>query len=73
MEATLTQEGKNKNFIERSSEFLSESQAELRKVATPTRAETLQTTMVALVIITFVALCLFVMDVFFRWFVDLFL
>jgi preprotein translocase subunit SecE len=60
------------SFLSRASTFLKDSQVELRKVATPTRAETLQTTMIALVIIVFVALSLFVMDVFFRWFVDLF-
>ena len=68
----MSEEVKKGSFIDRTSNFLKDSQVELRKVATPTRAETLQTTMIALVIITFVALCLFVMDVFFRWFIDLF-
>lgn len=43
--------------------YISASIAELKKVTHPTRQETIQATLVTLVIIGFVALCLFVLDV----------
>lgn len=48
--------------IEQGRSFLSESVDELKKVTTPTRAETIQATIVTLVIMFFVAICLFIMD-----------
>lgn len=42
--------------------FFSESVDELKKVTTPTRQETIQTTLVAVVIIAFVGICLLVLD-----------
>ena len=48
------------------SEFLRESLAELKKVHTPTRAETIQATLVTLFIMVFVAVVLFVLDVLFK-------
>ncbi|MBX7143355.1 MAG: preprotein translocase subunit SecE [Oligoflexia bacterium] len=46
--------------------YLSASIAELKKVTFPTRQETTQATLVTLVIIAFVAICLFVLDVIFN-------
>jgi preprotein translocase SecE subunit len=45
--------------------FLDESVQELKKVTTPTKQETIQATLVTLVIMTFVSICLFLMDWFF--------
>ncbi len=50
--------------------FLNESVAELKKVSIPTRAETIQATLVTLVIMTFVAVCLMVLDLIFRTLMD---
>ena len=49
-----------------SGNYLKDSIAELRKVSTPTRQEAMQATIVALIIIAFMSLCLFVMDYFFH-------
>ncbi len=46
--------------------FFSEAQEELRKVSTPTRQETIQATIVTLVIVAFVAIMLAVFDVAFN-------
>ena len=46
--------------------FLRESVNELKKVHSPTRQETVQATMVTLVIMVFVALMLFVLDLVFQ-------
>ena len=43
-------------------EYLDESVVELKKVSTPTRAQTTQATLVTVVILSFVALCLFLLD-----------
>ncbi|MCB0332793.1 MAG: preprotein translocase subunit SecE [Bdellovibrionales bacterium] len=50
--------------------FLTESVGELKKVSTPTRQETIQATLVTIVIMTFVAICLMVLDVIFRTLMD---
>ncbi len=55
-------DAKSKNPIE----FIRESIVELKKVHHPTRAETIQATMVTLVIMIVVALCLFVLDMTFK-------
>jgi preprotein translocase subunit SecE len=47
--------------------FLSESQFELRKVIWPTRQETVQTTIVILVVVTILSLVLWVIDVLLGW------
>jgi preprotein translocase SecE subunit len=48
-----------------STAYLSDSVAELKRVAFPTRAETMQATVATLFIIAFVSVCLFVLDVVF--------
>ena len=55
-------ESSSKNPIE----FFRESIAELKKVHHPTRAETVQATLVTLFIMITVSLCLFVLDVIFK-------
>lgn len=47
-------------------EFLRESIVELKKVHHPTRAETIQATLVTLFIMFTVSICLFVLDVVFK-------
>ncbi|RMG40163.1 MAG: preprotein translocase subunit SecE [Candidatus Dadabacteria bacterium] len=51
-----------KNIIRQVSEFFSESVDELKKVSTPTRQETIQATMVTLLIMVVVSLSLLIMD-----------
>lgn len=46
--------------------FLSDSVTELKKVTSPTKQETIQATVVTLVIVVFVALCLCVLDLIFN-------
>jgi len=50
--------------------FLSESVEELKKVTYPTRAETIQATLITLVIMSFIAVCLFLMDLLFNTVMD---
>lgn len=45
--------------------YVSESIAELKKISHPTRQQTVQATLVTLVIVVFVSLCLFILDVIF--------
>jgi len=49
--------------------FLRETDVERRKVVWPTRQETLQTTLMVLVITVIVAILLFIMDTIFGWIV----
>lgn len=59
-----TEEAKKEvSFMSRPFSFISESFEELKKVTHPTRQETMQATLVTLLIIVFVAICLFVLDV----------
>ncbi|MCB0354838.1 MAG: preprotein translocase subunit SecE [Bdellovibrionales bacterium] len=51
-----------KSWLGQARDFWGESVAELKKVSTPTRAETIQATIVTLFIMLFVALCLTLMD-----------
>lgn len=51
--------------VSAASGFLNDSVDELKKVTQPTRQETIQATLVTLVIIIFVALCLFLLDILF--------
>ena len=46
-------------------EYLRESVAELKKVTSPTRAETIQATLVTMLIMVFVSVSLFLMDLVF--------
>lgn len=48
--------------VSQSASFFRESVDELKKVTTPTRQETVQATIVTIVIMVFVALCLFLLD-----------
>jgi len=52
------------------SQYFRESITELKKVHSPTRAETIQATMVTLAIMVFVALVLFMFDVVFKKLMD---
>jgi preprotein translocase subunit SecE len=47
--------------------YLSESVNELKKVQSPTRQETARLTGVVVLIIVFISMCLFVMDLVFNW------
>ena len=53
---------KSGNVVSKAFGFASESIEELKKVSTPTRQETIQATLVTLIIMIFVAVCLFVLD-----------
>lgn len=54
------------SLLARGASFIKESRAELSKVHTPSREETVQATWVTLVIMVIIALVLFVFDVIFR-------
>ena len=54
-------------LISRGTSYVSESIDELKKVQTPTRQETLRLTGVVVMIIVFISMCLFVMDLVFNW------
>jgi preprotein translocase subunit SecE len=54
-------------LISRGVEYVSESVEELKKVHTPTRQETMRLTGVVVMIIVFISMCLFVMDLVFNW------
>ncbi len=51
--------------------FLKDSRTEVRKVVWPTRAETVQTTLVVLLMVVLVAVLLWIMDTFLLWAVKL--
>jgi preprotein translocase SecE subunit len=51
------------SIVTRTGNFFTESIEELKKVTHPTRQETMQATLVTLLIIFFVAICLFILDV----------
>ena len=55
------------SIIARRSAYISESVDELKKVHTPTRQEATRLTGVVLLIIVFISMCLFVMDLTFNW------
>jgi preprotein translocase SecE subunit len=59
--------GSSGSFVSRGSAYLSESYEEIKKVQTPTRQEAFRLTLVVLVIIVFISLCLFLMDMSFNW------
>ena len=47
--------------------FLQDSQIEVRKVVWPTRQETLQTTLIVILFVIFIALILWLLDMFLGW------
>lgn len=54
-------------LISRGTKYVSDSVDELKKVQTPTRQETVRLTGVVVMIIVFISMCLFVMDLTFNW------
>jgi preprotein translocase subunit SecE len=52
-------------------DFVRESRTEVRKVVWPTRKETVQTTMIVLVVVSLTAAILWMVDAFFGWIVRL--
>lgn len=52
--------------IARGTGFFRESVEELKKVQTPTRQETVQATIVTVVVLAFVSMCLFILDAIFQ-------
>jgi preprotein translocase SecE subunit len=55
------------SFVSRGANYVTESIEELKKVQSPTRQETLRLTGVVVLIIVFISMCLFVMDLTFNW------
>jgi preprotein translocase subunit SecE len=55
------------SVVSRGVNYISESVDELKKVQTPTRQETMRLTGVVVLIIVFISMCLFVMDLTFNW------
>jgi preprotein translocase subunit SecE len=55
------------SVISRGVSYVSESVEELKKVQSPTRQETMRLTGVVVMIIVFISMCLFVMDLVFNW------
>ena len=54
------------NPLSEGKEFLTGSISELKKVTSPTRQEAMQATIVTLIIIAFMSVCLFLLDLFFH-------
>ena len=57
----------SESFVARSQGYIRDSLDELKKVHSPTRQEAMRLTWVVLMIIVFISLCLFVVDLFFNW------
>jgi len=57
----------SESVISRAKGYVSESVQELKKVQSPTRQEAMKLTGVVVLIIAFISLCLFVMDLSFNW------
>jgi len=55
----------NPSLITQGRTYLSEAVDEIKKVSTPTRQETVQATLVTIVIMLFIAFCLFILDLIF--------
>jgi preprotein translocase subunit SecE len=55
------------SVISRGVTYISDSVEELKKVQSPTRQETMRLTGVVVMIIVFISMCLFVMDLVFNW------
>lgn len=60
-------EASSDSIVSRGAGYFTESMEELKKVQTPTRQETMRLTGVVLLIIVFISMCLFVMDLTFNW------
>ena len=63
-------EATSESFVTKTQSYFSESMEELKKVQSPTRQEAMRLTWVVLLIIVFISLCLFVVDLFFNWFMS---
>jgi preprotein translocase subunit SecE len=59
--------GSSGSLVSRGRGYFSESYEELKKVQSPTRQEAFRLTLVVLMIIVFISLCLFLMDMTFNW------
>jgi preprotein translocase subunit SecE len=57
----------SESIVSRSAGYFADSIEELKKVQSPTRQETMRLTGVVLLIIVFISMCLFVMDLTFNW------
>lgn len=57
----------SESILSRAKGYVSESVEELKKVHSPTRQEAMKLTGVVVLIIAFISLCLFVMDLSFNW------
>jgi preprotein translocase subunit SecE len=57
----------SESIMSRAKGYVSESVEELKKVHSPTRQEAMKLTGVVVLIIAFISLCLFVMDLSFNW------
>ena len=57
----------SESVVSRSVGYFSDSVEELKKVQSPSREETLRLTGVVVLIIVFISMCLFVMDLTFNW------
>ena len=57
----------SESFVSRAKGYVSGSIEELKKVQSPTRQEAMKMTGVVVLIIVFISLCLFVMDLAFNW------
>lgn len=55
------------SIISQAKGYIADSLDELKKVHSPTRQEAMKMTGVVLLIIVFISLCLFVMDLSFNW------
>lgn len=53
------------SVVSKGRSYVSESIAELKKISHPTRQQTVQATIVTLVIVVLAAICLFILDVIF--------
>jgi len=60
-------EAQSGSVVSRGTGYISDSIDELKKVQTPTRQEALRLTGVVVLIIVFISMCLFVMDLVFNW------
>jgi preprotein translocase SecE subunit len=59
--------GASGSVVSRAKGYVSDSIDELKKVHSPTRQEAMKMTGVVLLIIAFISLCLFMMDLSFNW------
>ena len=57
----------SESIMSRAKGYVSESVEELKKVHSPTRQEAMKLTGVVVLIIAFISLCLFVLDLSFNW------